>query len=481
MNSSKPPIALVILDGFGFKSEQKDNAIAQANMPNWKRWLTIYPNILLKASGKYVGLPDGCIGNSEVGHLTIGAGRIIKSTLKKLDEYIYSGDFYKNNTIIKNIKNTNRLHILGLLSDAGVHSHERHMYAVIKLASEQGVDNIYIHAFLDGRDTPKRSASKYLNNLESVCKKYNATIASLHGRFYAMDRDNNWDRTEKSYKTMTTDQSFKDKSWQDSSWQDVLANTDETDEFIEPVLINKDGIIKEGDGIIFINFRPDRAIQITESFIKKDFNKFERKYIPLEFFISAIKYRDDFKNEVIMEKEVINDTLLDILVNKKVLICAESEKYAHVTYFFKGMKDKPTPNEKRILIPSLKLKTYEQHPEMSAEKITTAVVNELDNHEFFLVNYANADMVGHSGNFNATVKACEFLDKQLLILFKEIVEKRNGVLIITSDHGNAEELHSYHTTNDVPFMVINYQFNEEPLHGTDLSCISSIVLKYLGY
>ncbi|MBD3231859.1 2,3-bisphosphoglycerate-independent phosphoglycerate mutase [Candidatus Dependentiae bacterium] len=508
-NDKKRPNLLIILDGFGYSRQKEGNAVAAANMPNFKNWLQKYPNCLLKASGEAVGLPKKYMGNSEVGHTCIGSGRIVKTILKKFNESIKNGDFFKNKLLIKNFeklkkKNNHALHLMGLLSDAGIHSHEKHLYALIKLAKKIGLKKVYIHTFLDGRDTAPKSARQYLQKLQDFCNKLNlGKIASLHGRFYAMDRDKNWNRTKQSYDILCSNQN---KNLKNLTWQAALENSykqKNTDEFLKPIRLISDGIIEKGDGIIFFNFRPDRARQLTRCFIDPNFNEFKVKNLnstkgTLSFFITTTRYKNEFSkfdNDIIFEKEKIENTLLDEIskqTNKKVYIIAETEKYAHVTYFFRGRKEKKLPNEKYTLIPSIKTKNYIDNPEMSAQKITNHILDSLkkDPAYFYLVNYANPDMVGHSGNFAATKKACEFLDIQLEKLYKEVIEKQNGTIFITADHGNAEEMKNKyktsHTTNPVIFMLINKYYEnkktskkyKKPKFG--LANIAPTILKYLN-
>jgi 2,3-bisphosphoglycerate-independent phosphoglycerate mutase len=500
-NEKNGPTMLIILDGFGYRKDIEGNAIAASNMPNWKKWLKVYPNKLLNASGKAVGLLPGYMGNSEVGHTTIGCGRIIKTVLAKFHEKIEDKSFFKNELLIKNfekLKQENKaLHLMGLLSDAGVHSHEKHLFALIKLASTVGVEKVFIHTFLDGRDTPPKSASTYLKKLETVCKQLNCgKIASIHGRFYAMDRDNNWNRTQVSYNVLT-----QEKNINNFNWQAVLQNSYDqniTDEFVQPTLLIKDGTIKNGDGIVFFNFRSDRARQLTESFINPNFDKFATN-ITLSFFISTTRYKkefENFNNQILFKKDNIEHTLLDEIskqTSKKVFIIAETEKFAHVTYFFRGMTEKNLPNEQYTLIPSIKTKNYINNPEMSAQKITDTILKSLQTNPayFYLINYANPDMVGHSGNFDATVKACEYLDKQLKVLYDQVVEKQNGTIFITADHGNAEEMlgkhQTSHTTNPIIFMEINKKLEkakeaqqEYTTPTLGLSNIAPTILKHLN-
>jgi len=507
-SKSKKPIFLIILDGFGYSPLKNGNAIAKAKMPTWSRWLKKYPNTLLKASGEAVGLLPGFMGNSEVGHLTIGSGRVIKSLLKKIHESIQSGEFFNNKKLLDlfgKLKESGKaLHLMGLLSDGGVHSHIEHLFALLDLAKKVGLKDVYIHAFLDGRDTLPTSAAKYLNMLDQKIKSVGiGKIASLHGRFYAMDRDHNWGRVEQSYKVLRG--SFLPDS--NINWQNVLDDSykkGNTDEFVLPVLLDKDGYIKQGDGVLFFNFRPDRARELTELFINDP-------KIHLSFFLGMVCYKEEFKslmihperNELLAsvvewvfedDASVIQNTLLEVLAqnNKKVFVVAETEKYAHVTYFFNGMKEQKLDNETRILIPSVKAKNYIEHPEMSALEITKIILGSLkkDTCDFYLVNYANADMVGHSSDFEATVKACEILDAELKKLFDEVVIKLGGVMFITADHGNAEEkLDSFgnpksaHTINSVPFMIVSKDDLHLKMLGNDslgISAIAPSLLKFMG-
>ncbi len=509
--NAKSPIFLIILDGFGYKKQKSGNAVAASNMPFWQHLIKKYKSTLLSASETAVGLLPGYIGNSEVGHLTIGAGRIIKSVLIRFKEEIDNKRFFKNKTLIKNfkkLKDNNSLHIIGLLSDGGVHSHEFQLHALLELAKKQNIKNVYIHAILDGRDVPPESAAKYLKKLNSACKKIKVgKIASIHGRFYAMDRDNNWTRTRQSYNVLCNPRIKESKF---KTWQELLKDSYKkkiTDEFIKPTLLIKQGQIKKGDGVIFYNFRPDRARQLTESFINPNFVEFKTQDLnstkkTLTFFISTTRYKDEFKkfnNDILFEREIIKNTLFDELAKQKfkTFAIAETEKYAHVTYFFRGMQEGKLKNEKFELIPSIKTKNYIDYPEMSADKITKKILLSLkkDPADFYLVNYANADMVGHSGNFKATIKACECLDKQLEKLYKAVVQDKNGTLFITADHGNAEEMldlktktpKTSHTTNPVIFIKVGKGFEKKetklpkytkPKYG--LSNIAPTILKYFG-
>ncbi len=494
------PTMLVILDGFGHRNEKKGNAIALANMPFWHSLHSQYPSTQLSAAGSDVGLLDGFMGNSEVGHLTLGAGRIIPSPLKKIHDAINNGSLAHNTVLLERLaqlkKSGGVLHFMGLLSDAGVHSHQDHLHALLKIACDNGIASIFIHPFLDGRDTPPRSAATYLEQLQTECARLGrGAIASIQGRFYAMDRDNNLDRTQKSYDVLYGLISQNSPT----TWPEALAaaySNNIDDEFVPPTLINPQGVIKPGDGVIFFNFRPDRARQLTQAFIGQNNNK------PLAFFITAARYDQQFTNDFLFEETQVEQTLLDEIARQTstpppVFIVAETEKYAHVTYFFRGMREIQLPQEQRTLAPSIKAKNYIEHPEMSAPTITSTLIRSLRSKPayFYLVNYANADMVGHSGNLAATIKACECLDQQLALLYHEVVERLEGTLIITADHGNAEEKIdeqgnplTAHTANSVPFVVASKKsrkkggnastFDKKPTQG--LAHVAPTILALMG-
>lgn len=463
------PTALVILDGFGHRDQQTYNAITQAETPTINHLLNTYPHTLLEASGTAVGLPPGSIGNSEVGHLTIGAGRIIKQSVVRINEMIAHGTLLKDTACKSMLKNTaqtdHTIHIMGLLSDANVHSNENHLYAMLEVLQKKGYSRIVIHPFLDGRDTPPRCAERYLKKLDHVIETLGiGTIGSLHGRFYAMDRDHHWDRTEKSYKVLTqkhVPQFF--------SWHSVLAHYYKqgiTDEFIPPTQLRTDASITNHDTLIFFNFRPDRARQLTAAFVSPAWSSFTRTPLSLTGFITPVHYDTPKKlpTHALLQPIPINNTLKQVLNDHNITLfsVAETEKYAHVTYFFNGEQEQHLRHEERVLIPSLPVKNYAQKPEMSAPLITDAVLRSLYNNpkNFYLINYANADMVGHSGNMESTIKAIECLDQQLERLYKQVVTTMKGTLYITGDHGNAEYMFNpqenqpctAHTANRVPFI-----------------------------
>lgn len=501
------PCALVILDGFGLNPYQEGNAIAHASMPTWKKLLKDYPHTSLEASGTAVGLLPGFIGNSEVGHLTLGAGRIVPSILKQFHDAINDGSFSFHPLLQKHFSalaaQGGRLHLMGLLSDGGVHSHQDHLFALLEQAVRFGITEIFIHAFLDGRDVAPQSAQKYLEKLTLFLTRLGrGTIASIQGRFYAMDRDLNWERTEQSYALLTGIFSATSMSYKEILEKYYTQNI--TDEFIPPTLLNEHGIIQPNDGVLFFNFRPDRARQLTEVFLNPTFKEFKRTITrkDLNFFMTITRYKDEFKywnNDILFQEQHIQSTLLDEFSAQtngqfKSFIIAETEKYAHVTYFFRGMREMKKPQEIYILIPSIKSKNYIQHPEMSASSITAHVVKSLkkDPAHFYLINYANPDMVGHSGDFGATVKACEVIDDQVAILYEEFVVKRNGTLFITADHGNAEQKIDLktrqpltaHTTNPVPFIIVNQNFlGKASIHKNQygLCNVAPTILQHLNF
>lgn len=488
--NNKKPIALVILDGFGYRKNVAFNAIAQAKTPHLDNWFIQYPHTLLNASGKDVGLLDNAIGNSEVGHETIGSGRVIEQTITTVHKAIKNGELAHNKILVEKLKQLERtkgrLHLIGLLSDAGIHSHNEILYALIDIALHYNIPHIYIHVIIDGRDVAPKSATRYLKQLDNYIQdKPHVSIGSIHGRYYAMDRDNNLDRTEKSIAILTQKQQPRLSDWESvvNHWyqQDI------TDEFFPPVSIDTESIISAGDGIIFFNSRPDRARQLTQQLLV------QQDHLKFAFLITPVNYDEKLKTTSLFKREKIKNDLMDILheYHKQVFAIAETEKYAHVTYFFNNGREKPYDNETQTLVPSLKRQTYKSTPEMSARKITQQVIQSLqhDPKDFYLINYANADMVGHSGDMQATIKAVECLDAQLAILFDQIITIMDGTLIITADHGNAEDKfditnnqpRTSHTTNPVPFLVINNSLKgaKDQLTLTSLADIAPYILKIM--
>lgn len=478
------PSALIILDGFGYNSSSEYNAIAQANAPFIASLLENYPTTLLAACGQAVGLPEGYDGNSEVGHLTIGCGAAIAQPFTIISHAIESGELYTHEVLISHLQQLKAsgktLHIIGLLSDAAVHSHIEHLFAFLEIASQQNIARVVVHAILDGRDVPPQSAELYLSELEEQLKEYGGVLGSIQGRFYAMDRNNNNELTQKAYNVLTQEQFV-----QEQTWYDVLKESYQkgiTDEFVEPTQLVPGAIINHEDAVILFNFRPDRMRQLTKALLAN------KKL--LSFLITPFSYGALYKTTSLYEKHQVSQTLSNFLHDKgcSLFFIAETEKYAHVTYFFNGGRESKYENETRVLIPSLMPRQFETHPCMSAPTITQAVVESLKYNpkDFYVINYANADMVGHTGNFNATVKAIECLDKELSILFDNFITKFNGTLYITADHGKAEEMfdenddqpRTAHTTNPVPFIMVQQQLknSQEQLPLYELSDIAPFII-----
>jgi len=493
----KKPTALVILDGFGHRDEKSYNAVAHAYKPALDRLMSECPHTLLQASGPAVGLPEGYMGNSEVGHMTIGSGRVTKQPISRLNDMIDDGSFFANDELrvcLQKAKNaTGRVHIMGLLSDGGVHSHERHIHAFVQAAAQEGIEEIFVHPFLDGRDTAPQRATTYLERLEAILKQSGGIIGSLHGRYYAMDRDQHWDRTKISYDVLTTPQEQSAISWVTAI--SVSYERDETDEFLYPILLDDRAVIGDGDGVIFANVRPDRARQLTTAFVQKDFTHFPRRQLALSFFLTPVAYDHYDEVSVMFEHTHLADTLIDCLAaaGKSIFSIAETEKYAHVTYFFSGGRQEPVTGETRVLIQSIPARTYVDHPCMSAPEITKKVLESLHAEpcDFYLINYANADMVGHSGDFDAAVKAVECLDEQVARLYEQLVENMDGTMYLTADHGNAEQMfdemrnmpHTAHTTNPVPFVVCSKGQcdGQHPAPQlTELADIAPYILAHMG-
>ncbi len=461
------PLILIVLDGWGLNRKIKGNAVKLANPRNFNKLWKNYPHTKLKAWGEYVGLPKGTLGGSEVGHLHLGAGRIVPQELKRIDDSIKDGSFFKNRQILwvmeKVKRNKSKLHLLGLLSDAGVHSHISHFVALLRMAKRNGIKDVYVHAFLDGRDTPPKSAIKYVRWIEREMKKLGVgKIATLCGRYYAMDRDKRWKRTKKAYDLLTDGLGIFEKD-------PVTAirnayKRGETDEFISPVIIDKNGIIRSDDGVVFVNFRSDRARQLTEALTKKNFRWFRTKKLRI-FFVGLAEFEKKLKLRSAFPPLKIKNSFGEWIskLGLKQLRIAETEKYPHVTYFFNCGREKPFKGEDRTVIPSPKVSTYDKKPEMSAYKITRKLIPLIEKYDFILVNFANPDMVGHTGNLKATIKAIKVVDECLGKIVKE-AKKHNRIIVVTADHGNAEEMIDYktgepktsHTFNPVPFIVINY-------------------------
>lgn len=488
----KGPTILVILDGLGYSKKADYNAVAQAHTPHFDSLIEAYPTTLLAASGLAVGLPDGYIGNSSVGHLTIGSGAVLLQPLTMLSLSIQEGSFFTNPILIENLqklkKENKTLHLLGLLSDAGVHSHMDHLFAFLKAAQQQGLTDVVVHPILDGRDSAPREAQHYLEILEEKIKTLGiGRIGSVHGRFYAMARNKDWYLTEQSYSVLTEPHPITAADWHDAL--DQAYKKEFTDEYVPPTQLDSSALIKEGDGIIFFNFRADRAQQITACFTNPSVPIKAKKITP-SFFITPVSYGAGYNTTALYQRPRVAQTLTQLLHDKgySLFATAETEKYAHITYFFNGGREAKLPNEKRILVPSASNKDYAANPRMSADTITEVILDSLQNdpRDFYVVNYANADMVGHTGDFEATIKAVECLDEQLGKLYKEVVEKRDGTLYVTADHGNAEEMFdtqtgqpkTAHTTNPVFFIMARQDLknSHEELPLDELSDIAPFIV-----
>ena len=470
---AKQPVALIILDGFALRKERKGNAVAQANKENFDRYWRTYPHTTLKACGEAVGLPEGQMGNSEVGHLNIGAGRIVYQSLTRVNLSIRNREFFQNKSFLEAMdhvkKNGTKLHIFALLSDGGIHSHIDHVYALLEMAKQEHVQDLYIHGFLDGRDVPPQSAKTYLRALNDKIKETGiGKIATLSGRYYAMDRDQRWERVEKAYRAMVYGEG--------AAYTDPLEAIDDSykngvyDEFVIPSVITKEdaspvATIQDGDAIIYANFRPDRAIQMSQVFTNKDFHGFNRgeKFPKKVFFVCLTHFSDTVNGSVAFEPTNLDNTFGEVVAEQGLtqLRIAETEKYPHVTFFFSGGREEKFAGEERILIDSPKVATYDLKPEMSAYEVTDALLSEIrhDKHDIIILNFANPDMVGHSGMLEPTIRAVEAVDECLGKVVDLIIEK-GGTAVITADHGNADEVMTLdgkpmtaHTTNPVPVII----------------------------
>jgi len=473
MTGQKKPLVLTILDGWGYSAVTEGNAIAAARKPTYDMLLRKYPNTLIQTSGPAVGLPEGQMGNSEVGHLNIGAGRVIYMDVTRIDRLIASREFFSNPVLLASMNHakTHRLHLMGLSSDGGVHSLLTHLFALLKMAKQQAVEHVFVHCFMDGRDTPPESGAGFIEQIQKETRQIGAgKIASVSGRYYAMDRDKRWDRIERAFGAMVLGASEKSP--------DPLAAIKRsyergvTDEFIEPVTIVDDrnqplGLIRDDDACIFFNFRADRGREMTMALTDPALEQPSRSLAPKNLhFTTMTEYDKTFQVPFVLPREHPNNILADVMaqLNWKNLRVAETEKYAHVTYFFNGGNEKPYPGESRELVPSPKVATYDLKPEMSAQGVTDVVVKAIERREFdvIVMNYANADMVGHSGKMAPTVLAVEAVDAGLGQIY-DTLRKSGGSWMITADHGNAETMidpitkgpHTYHTTNPVPFVLVS--------------------------
>ncbi|MFZ3201756.1 MAG: 2,3-bisphosphoglycerate-independent phosphoglycerate mutase [Candidatus Acidiferrales bacterium] len=505
MTKRPKPIVLTVLDGWGYRAETKGNAIALARKPNYDRLLKEFPSTLIHTSGPFVGLPEGQMGNSEVGHMNMGAGRVVRMDITRVEELISSGQLQRQPLLLEAMERgrSRQLHLMGLVSDGGVHSHIEHLFALLRMARENQVKNVFVHCFMDGRDTPPESGIGFLQQLEQKMREYGVgRIASVSGRYYAMDRDNRWERIERAYRAMVHGDA-------EAKFADPIAairasyEKGVTDEFVVPAVITTQaapgkpavprGLIRDEDAVIFFNFRADRARQITRAFVEPGFDKFADPSRPKNLaFVAMTQYEKTWPwLRYILAPEKLEHILANVFADLqyKNLRVAETEKYAHVTYFFNGGVEKPFPGEERVLVPSPKVPTYDLKPEMSAAGVADAVIHAIEKGDFdaIIMNFANADMVGHSGSLEATIKACETVDECLGRIF-QVLRPRGGAWIITADHGNAETMidpvtggpHTYHTTNPVPFILVTEDARARLQPGGSLRDVAPTLLGVLG-
>lgn len=496
---SKKPTVLMILDGYGLNESEKGNAVAEAKTPVMDQLMKEYPFVKGNASGMAVGLPEGQMGNSEVGHLNMGAGRIVYQDLTKITKAIQDGDFFENKVLLsacENVKaNDSSLHLMGLVSDGGVHSHIEHIYGLLELAKRQGIEKVYVHCFLDGRDTPPASGKEYVEQLEAKMKELGVgEVATVMGRYYAMDRDNRWDRVEKAYRALVYGEG--EQAASGPAGIQASYDKDTTDEFVLPTVVMKDGkpmaTVKEKDSIIFFNFRPDRAREITRTFCDDEFTGFNRGERVKTTYVCFTEYDVTIENkEIAFVKEEITNTFGEYLAahGLKQARIAETEKYAHVTFFFNGGVEEPNEGEDRILVKSPKVATYDLKPEMSAyevcDKLTEAIRS--GKYDVIIINFANPDMVGHTGVEAAAIKAIEAVDEcvgKAVAAIKEV----DGQMFICADHGNAEQLiddetgepFTAHTTNPVPFILVNADPAYRLREGGCLADIAPTLIQLMG-
>ena len=496
---SKKPTVLMILDGYGLNKTSQHNAVAEAKTPVMDKLMAECPFVEGLASGMAVGLPDGQMGNSEVGHLNMGAGRIVYQELTRITKSIQDGDFFENEVLLSAVKNAKEndsaLHMFGLLSDGGVHSHNTHLYGLLELCKKEGLEKVYVHCFLDGRDTPPASGKGYIAELEAKMEEIGVgKVASVSGRYYAMDRDNRWDRVEKAYVALTKGEGNKVASADEGMAASYAAEV--YDEFVVPMVIEKDGealaTIKDKDSVIFFNFRPDRAREITRTFCDDEFTGFERGARIDTKFVCFTDYDETIVNkDVAFRKVAVTNTFGEWLAanNMTQARIAETEKYAHVTFFFNGGVEEPNAGEDRILVKSPKVATYDLQPEMSAPKVCDKLVEAIkgDKYDVIIVNFANPDMVGHTGVENAAIAAIETVD-ECVGKAVEALKEVNGQMFICADHGNAEQLVDYetgapftaHTTNPVPFILVNADEKYTLREGGCLADIIPTLIELMG-
>lgn len=493
MSAKKKTLALFILDGWGYREDQSSNAVAAANTPILDRLSKEYASTLISGSGLDVGLPDGQMGNSEVGHVNLGAGRVVYQDFTKITKAIGDGTFFENQALVKAIDKAvaadKTVHIMGLLSDGGVHSHQDHLYAAIKLAKDKGAKRICLHGFLDGRDTPPQSAEKYVKQAEDVCAGIEgAQVATLIGRYYAMDRDKRWDRVKLAYELMVNGKA----EYTVATGSEAIAQSyarDENDEFVKPTIVGDYQGFEQGDTVLFMNFRADRAREISHGIITEGFDGFERANKPDINFVMLTEFESTLKAPVAYPTVNLVNVMGEWLSKhgKTQLRISETEKFAHVTFFYSGGKEDEYEGEERVLIPSPDVATYDLQPEMNSEKLTDAIVKAIEEGKYDVVicNFPNGDMVGHTGKFDAAVKACEAVDACLGRIVSAL-EKNEGECLITADHGNAEQMvdpntgvaHTAHTSEPVPF--IYYGRNADARSGGTLSDVAPTMLHLLG-
>lgn len=498
MSHRPRPLVLTILDGWGYREEPDHNAILNAHTPNWDRLWANYAHGLLDTSGVVVGLPAGQMGNSEVGHLNLGAGRVVYQDYTRVTQAIEDGSFFRNEALVgaldKALAGDGAVHVLGLVSPGGVHSHEAHIHAMLRMAAEKGADKLFMHAMLDGRDMPPRSAEPSLRRLNEVLAETGkGRIASITGRYYAMDRDKRWDRVQKAWRMYVDGEA----PYRFASAREALLaayERDESDEFVQPTLVaaNDGEVVRiaDGDVVIFMNYRADRARQLSHAFVDESFAGFDRGDRPqLADFVSLTQYESGLDARVAFAPVALNNTLGEYLsrLGLRQLRIAETEKYAHVTFFFNGGEETPSAGEDRTLIPSPKVATYDLQPEMHAAEVTDKLVVAIESgtYDFIVCNYANADMVGHSGNYAAAIKAIETLDTCIGRL-AEALQNAGGELLVTADHGNAEQMsdpdtgqtHTAHTTNPVPLLYVGRKGTVES--GGALADIAPTILRLMG-
>ena len=496
---AKKPTVLMILDGYGLNDNTKANAVAEANTPVLDGLMANYPFVKGYASGMAVGLPDGQMGNSEVGHLNMGAGRIIYQELTRITKEIQDGDFFKNEAFLQAVenckKNNSALHLMGLVSSGGVHSHNTHIYGLLELAKKNGLENVYIHCFLDGRDTPPKSGKEFVEELVKKCEEIGVgQVASLAGRYYAMDRDNRWERVEKAYRAIRFGEG--EVAICPVEAMEASYNADKTDEFVEPTAITENGVaigkVEDNDSIIFFNFRPDRAREMTRAFCDNEFQGFNRGDRANVEFVCFTEYDATIPNKMVaFHKVSITNTFGEFLAanNMTQARIAETEKYAHVTFFFNGGVEEPNKGEDRILVKSPDVATYDLKPEMSAYTVTEKLIEAIksDKYDVIIINFANPDMVGHTGIEDAAIKAVEAVD-ECIGKTVEAIKEVDGQMFICADHGNAEQLVDYetgapftaHTTNPVPFILVNADPQYKLREGGCLADIAPTLIELMG-